>query len=244
MVSQGLVLGHIVSSKGIEVDKAKVDVIKTLPYPTNVRGIRSFLGHAGFYRRFIKDFSKITEPMCKLLQKDVEFHFTEDCKKAFDKLKDMLTTSPIIQPPDWTLPFEILCDASNQAMGAILGQKVGRASHVIHYTSKSLNNAQSNYSTTEKEHLAIVFASDKLHSYLLGTKVIVYSDHAALKYLLKKKESKPQLIRWILLLQEFDLEIRDKSGIENLLADHQSRIIPNGDQTPLKDDFLDEHLFA
>jgi hypothetical protein len=243
MVSQGLVLGHIVSKKGIEVDKAKVDVIKTLPYPTNVRGVRSFLGHAGFYRRFIKDFSKITEPMCKLLQKDIEFHFSEDCKKAFDQLKNMLTTSPIIQPPDWTLPFEIMCDASNYAMGAVLGQKVGRATHVIHYASKSLDNAQANYSTTEKELLAIVFALEKFRSYLLGTKVIVYSDHAALKYLLKKKESKPRLIRWILLLQEFNLEIRDKSGTENLVADHLSRITPSGDQLPLKEDFPDEHLF-
>ena len=119
--------------------------------------------------------------MCKLLQKDVEFHFNEDCKKAFDQLKNMLITSPIIQPPDWTLPFEIMCDASNYAMGAVLGQKVGRATHVIHYASKSLDNAQTNYSTTEKELLAIVFALEKFRSYLLGTKVIVYSDHAALK---------------------------------------------------------------
>ncbi|KAI3669358.1 hypothetical protein L6452_40591 [Arctium lappa] len=242
-VCQGLVLGHIVLKKGIEVDKAKIDVIKTLPYPTSVREVRSFLGHASFYRRFIRDFSKITRPMCKLLQKEVEFHFNEECKEAFDRLKEMLTSAPIIQPPDWTLPFEIMCDTSNHAVGAVLGQKIGKASHVIYYASKTLDNAQSNYSTTEKELLAIVFALDKFRSYLLGTKVIIYSDHAALKYLLKKKNAKPRLIRWILLLQEFNLEIRDKSGAENLVADHLSRITFNGEQSPLKDDFPDEHLF-
>ena len=100
MVDQGIILGHIVSSKGIEVDKAKIDVIKSLPYPTNVREVRSFLGHAGFYRRFIKDFSKITQPLCRLLQKDMVFEFDEACKGAFDKLKDMLTSAPVIQPPN------------------------------------------------------------------------------------------------------------------------------------------------
>ncbi|XP_052625948.1 uncharacterized protein LOC128132967 [Lactuca sativa] len=133
MVSQGLILGHIVSKKGIEVDKAKIDVIQSLPYPTCVREVHSFLGHAGFYRRFIKDFSKITRPMCQLLQKEVDFEFNEACKEAFDKLKELLTSAPIMQAPNWDLPFEIMCDASNYAIGAVLGQKNGRASHVIYY---------------------------------------------------------------------------------------------------------------
>nr|KAJ0226103.1 hypothetical protein LSAT_V11C100020390 [Lactuca sativa] len=113
MVSQGLILGHIVSKKGIEVDKAKIDVIQSLPYPTCVWEFRSFLGHAGFYRRFIKDFSKITRPMCQLLQKDVDFEFNEACKEYFDKLKELLTSDPIIQAPNWDIPFKIMCDASN-----------------------------------------------------------------------------------------------------------------------------------
>ena len=100
MVEQGIVLGHVVSSRGIKVDKAKVDTIQSLPYPISVREVRSFLGHAGFYRRFIKDFSKIALPLCKLLQKDMSFEFDEACKKAFDKLKELLTSTPIIQPPD------------------------------------------------------------------------------------------------------------------------------------------------
>ncbi|KAJ9542483.1 hypothetical protein OSB04_028989 [Centaurea solstitialis] len=244
MVSHGLILGHVVSKKGIEVDKSKIDVIKTLPYPTCVREVRSFLGHAGFYRRFIKDFSKITRPLCCLLQKDADFHFDGACKKAFDELKDKLTSAPIIQPPNWDLPFEIMCDASNHAVGAVLGQKFGRDPHVIYYASRTLDSAQSNYSTTEKELLAIVFALEKFRQYLLGTKVIVFSDHAALKYLMKKKDAKPRLIRWMLLLQEFDLEIRDKSGSENLVADHLSRLLNGEDPSTLKDEFPDEHLLA
>jgi len=205
MVTQGIVLGHIVSAKGIEVDKAKVDVIQNLPYPSSVKSVRSFLGHAGFYRRFIKDFSKIAAPMCRLLQQDVTFHFDESCKEAFDKLKNALTSAPILQPPNWDLPFELMCDASDMAVGAVLGQRDGKIPHVIYYASRTLNDAQKIYTTTEKELLAIVFALDKFRSYLLGTKVVVFSDHAALKYLLAKKEAKPRLIRWILLLQEFDL---------------------------------------
>ena len=244
MVDQGIILGHVVSAKGIEVDKAKVEIIKCLPYPASVREVRSFLGHAGFYRRFIKDFSKISHPLCKLLQKDVVFHFDDNCKSAFDTLKGSLTSAPVVRPPNWSLPFEIMCDASNFAVGAVLGQKEGRASYVIYYASRTLDGAQCNYSTTEKELLAIVFALEKFRSYLLGTKVIIYSDHAALKYLLNKKEAKPRLIRWILLLQEFNLEIKDKRGAENMVADHLSRLINSEGPAPLKDNFPDEHLFV
>ncbi|KAI3516249.1 hypothetical protein L1887_15160 [Cichorium endivia] len=242
MVDKGLILGHVVSKNGLEVDKAKIDVIKNFPYPTNVREVRSFLGHAGFYRRFIKDFSKITVPMCHLLQKDVNFKFDDACKRAFDHLKTLLTSSPIIQPPDWSLPFEIMCDTSNTAIGAVLGQKVDRAHHVIYYASKVLDDAQGNYSTTEKELLAVVFALEKFRQYLLGAKVIIYTDRAAIRHLLTKKDSKPRLIRWILLLQEFDSEIKDKSGKENLVADHLSRITPQGETEPIRDAFPDEHI--
>ena len=105
MVEQGNVLGHIISRKGIEVDKSKIDLVHSLPFPTSVREVRSFLGHASFYRRFIKDFSKISRPLCRLLQKDVTFEFDSDCKEAFGKLKAILTTTPIMQPPNWNLPF-------------------------------------------------------------------------------------------------------------------------------------------
>ncbi|CAN6579364.1 unnamed protein product [Malus baccata var. baccata] len=244
MVKQGIVLGHIVSERGIEVDKLKIDLVRYLPSPTSVREVRSFLGHVGFYRRFIKDFSKISTPLCRLLQKDVTFDFNEECEKAFKHLKEMLTSAPIIRPPDWSIPFELMCDASDYALGAVLGQRKEKQPHVIYYASQTLNDAQLNYSTTKKELFAVVFALDKFRSYLLGTKVIIYTDHAALKYLLTKKEAKPRLIRWMLLLQEFDIEIRDKKGSENVVADHLSRLVHEEDVVPIPETFPDEQLMS
>ncbi|KAK8926414.1 hypothetical protein KSP39_PZI018814 [Platanthera zijinensis] len=192
MVREGLVLGHNISARGIEVDKAKIEVIEKLPPPTTVKAIRSFLGHAGFYRRFIKDFSKITKPLTHLLEKDTPFVFDKSCLEAFELIKSKLINAPIMIAPVWDLPFEIMCDASNHA-------------------------------------------------------VIVFTDHSALKYLLSKPDAKPRLIRWILLLQEFDLEIRDKKGAENLAADHLSRLEnPDLDmlnETFINDSFPDERLF-
>lgn len=174
MVKQGIVLGHVVSHKGIEVDKANVDLISNLPPPRTVKEICSFLGHVGFYRRFIKDFSKIARPLCNFLAKDAPFDFNEECHASFESLKKTLTSTPIIQPPNWTVPFEIMCDASDYTVGAVLGQRVEKLPHVIYYASKTLNDTQLNYSTTKKELLAIIFALDKFRSYLLGSKVLVY----------------------------------------------------------------------
>ena len=120
MVTKGIVLGHNNSSKGIEVDKAKVELIANLPTPKTVKDVKSFLGHVGFYRRFIKDFSFISRPMCNLLTNDTPFEWTQPCQEASDKLNDMLTIAPIMQPPNWTLPFEIMCDASDYVIGAVL----------------------------------------------------------------------------------------------------------------------------
>ncbi|RDY12059.1 Retrovirus-related Pol polyprotein, partial [Mucuna pruriens] len=177
MVAEGIVLGHLVSSRGIEVDKAKIDIITSLPNPASVQ----------------ENFSKTALPLSKLLQKNA---FDKECIQAFEELKTRLTSTPILQAPKWELPFELMCDASNSALGAVLGQRdgVGRPAHVIAYASRTMDQAQINYTTTEKELLAIVFALDKFRSYLLGSKVIVFSDHAALKYLLKKPDAKPRLI--------------------------------------------------
>ena len=121
MVEEGIVLGHRISSKGIEVDREKIEVNEKLPPPANVKGVRSFLGHAGFYRRFIKDFSQITKPLCKLLIKDTRFEFSDECLHAFETLKKKFVSSPIIMSPDWNLPFELMCDTSDYAIRVVLG---------------------------------------------------------------------------------------------------------------------------
>ncbi|CAM8890497.1 unnamed protein product [Rhodiola kirilowii] len=180
MVQEGTVLGHLVSRRGVEVDKAKVQVIEQLPPPKNQKGVKSFLGHAGLYRRFIKDFSKIAKPLTHLLCNDVEFNFDEGCLEAFEKLKKALVSAPIVQPPNWDLPFELMCDASDFAIGAVLGQRVDKRLHVVYYVSKVLDNAQLNYTTTEKELLAAVYAFEKFRPYLVGSQTIVYTDHAAI----------------------------------------------------------------
>ncbi|CAN6586197.1 unnamed protein product [Malus baccata var. baccata] len=190
-----------------------------------------------------RDFSKIAQPLCRLLQKEVVFEFDDASSTAFKHLKEALTSAPIITPPDWSLPFELMCDASDYAIGAVLGQRKNKQPHVIYYASRTLNDAQLNYSTTEKELLAVVFALDKFRSYLLGTKVVIFTDHAALKYLLTKKEAKPRLIRWMLLLQEFDIEIRDKKGVENVVADHLSRMV-HEEALPISETFPDEQLMS
>ena len=160
------------------------------------------------------------------------------------KLKQELISAPINSAPDWTKPFEIMCDASSFAIGVVLGQCIDNRQHVIYYSSRTLNDAQQNYTMTEKEVLAVVFALKNFRPYLLGSKTTVFTDHSALRYHMTK-DAKARLIRWILLLQEFDLEIQDKKGVENVVADHLSRI-PNApiETTPINENFPDEHILA
>nr|GFB01608.1 reverse transcriptase domain-containing protein [Tanacetum cinerariifolium] len=195
MVKEGIVLGHKISKKGIEVDKAKIEVILKLLHPTTVKGIRSFLGHAGFYRRFIKDFSKISRPMTHLLEKNSPFIFSNECIQAFKTLKDKLTEAPILIAPNWDQPFELMCDASDYAVGAVLGQRIEKHFRPIHYASKTMNQAKPNYTTIEKEMLAVVYAFKKFRSYLIMNKSI-----------------------------EFDFKVIDNRGAENYDADHLSRL--------------------
>ena len=246
MVTEGIVLGHRISATGLEVDQAKVSIIKTLLPPTTVKGIRSFLGHAGFHRRFIRDFSKIARPLCRLLEKDTKFNFDESYQSSFEEIRSRLVEAPIMAKLDWNKEFEIMCDASDYVMGVVLGQRIDKMFKAIYYDRKTLNKAQENYSTTEKEMLAMVFACEKFRPYILGSYVIIHTDHAAIKYLMAKKEAKPRLIKWVLLLQEFDLEIKDRKGCDNVIVDHLSRIektIVKEDETKLAENFPDEQLF-
>ncbi|GKB37224.1 reverse transcriptase domain-containing protein [Tanacetum coccineum] len=217
MVKEGIVLGYKVSGAGLEVDKSKIDVSLKLPLPTNIKGVKSFLGHASFYRRFIKDFSKIARPLTKLLEKDTPFEFNDECQKAFKLLKDNLTCAPVMISPNWNLPFELMCDASDYVVGAVLGQKDGKNFHPIYFASKTLKQTQQKYTITEKELMAVVFAFGKFRSYLILSKPIIHTDHSALKHLFKKQEAKLYFIRWILLQQEFDIEIQDKKVQKMLL---------------------------
>ena len=150
--------------------------------------------------------------------------------------------------PNWELPFEIMCDASDYAVGAVLGQRINKYFQPIYYASKTMNPAQENYTTTEKELLAVVFAFDKFRQYLVLSKTVVFTDHSALRYLFSKQDAKPRLICWILLLQEFDVEIRDKKGTENLAADHLSRLenpsVKDSDTGEIRDSFPDEQLMS
>nr|GEZ60281.1 putative nucleotidyltransferase, ribonuclease H [Tanacetum cinerariifolium] len=201
MVKEGIVLGHKISKKGIEVNKAKIEVISKLPHPKTVKGIHSFLRHAGFYRRFIKDFSKISRPMTHLLEKKSPFIFSNECIQAFINLKDKLTEA----------------------------QRIEKHFRPIHYASKTMNQAEANYTTTDKEMLAVLYAFEKFRSYLIMNKIIVYTDHSTLKYLFAKKDAKARLLRWILLLQEFDFKefdfiVIDTRGAENYAADHLLRL--------------------
>ena len=161
MVTEGIVFEHMISAAGLEVDQAKVSIVRDLIPPTTVKGIISFFEHAGFYRRFIRDFSKIARPLCRLLEKDTKLYFDESCQIAFEEIKFRLVEAPIMAKPYWNREFEIMCDASDFAMGAILGQKYEKVFKAIYYASKTFNEAQENYSTTEKEMLAIVFACEK-----------------------------------------------------------------------------------
>ncbi|KAL6331743.1 hypothetical protein AAG906_020082 [Vitis piasezkii] len=176
----------------------------------------TFLSHAGFYRRFIKDFSKLARPLCELLVKDAKFVWNDRCQRSFEELKLLLTTTPIVRAPNWQLPFEVMCDASDFAIGAVLGQREDGKPYVIYYASKTLNEVQRNYTTTEKELLAIVFALDKFHAYLVGSFIVVFTDHS----------------------------IKDKKGVENVVADHLSRlaIAHNSHSLPINDDFPEESL--
>nr|GEW01484.1 hypothetical protein [Tanacetum cinerariifolium] len=189
---EGIVLGHKISKSGIEFDRAKVDVIVKLPHLTIVKGVRSFLGHAGFYRRFIQDFLKIARPMTHILKKGTPFVFSKECIDAFNTLKKKLTEASILVVPDWNFPFELMCDASDYAIGAVLGQHKWKHFQPIYHASKTMTEAQIHYTTIEKEMLAVVYAFEKFWPYLVLSKSIVYTDHSALKYLLNKQDAKPR----------------------------------------------------
>ncbi|GJZ81496.1 reverse transcriptase domain-containing protein [Tanacetum coccineum] len=204
MVTEGIMLGHKVSHKGLEVDKAKIDVIAKLPPPTKVKVVRSFLGHAGFYRRFIKDFSKISRPMTKLLEKDSVFNFDEECNKAFETLKEKLTNSPIMVSPNWSLPFELMCDASDFTIGSVLSQP----DHLSRLEKPNLNDEEINDEFPDEFLMSIKMDEEESSWFANSTNYLV-------RGILRKGLTYAQRKRFLQLheLDEFRLQAYENSKL-------------------------------
>lgn len=212
-------LGHIVSKKGISVDPSKITAVSEWPKPRNVTDIRSFLGLAGYYRRFVKDFSRVAKPMTSLMKKDTKFIWTEECEKAFKKLKELLTTAPILTLPEENAELEVYSDASKNGLGCVLMQN----RKVIAYASRQLKPYEVNYPTHDLELAAIVFALKIWRHYLYGVKVKLYTDHKSLKYLYTQKDLNMRQRRWLELVNDYDIEILYHEGKANVVADALSR---------------------
>lgn len=233
-------LGHVISENGVKPNPEKLKVLKEYVPPKSPKQIKQFLGLVGYYRRFIPNFSKISQNLTKLLRKDVKFEWGTNQQNAFEELIKCLMMEPILQYPDFNKEFNLTVDASNYALGAILSQKHGDKLLPIAYASRTLNRAEGNYSTTEKECLAIVWAVKHFRPYLYGRKFIIYSDHKPLHWLFNVKDPGSRLVRWRLKLEEYDYEIQYKKGSTNNQADCLSRLQTNPIETEEIRDILRE----
>ncbi|GJZ38932.1 reverse transcriptase domain-containing protein [Tanacetum coccineum] len=220
------------------VDRAKVDVIAKLPHPTTVKGVRSFLGHAGFYRRFIQDFSKIARPMTHLLEKETPFFFSKECIESFNTLKRKFGLGSEFDCSRLGLmPFELNVRAIF-AIGAVLGQRKNKHFQPIHYASKTMTEAQAHYTTTKKELLTVVYAFEKFRPYLVLSKSIVYTDYSAIKYLFSKKDAKPRLMR---LENPHQDKLENKEITETFPLETLGSVALRADSTPWFADFANYH---
>ncbi|KAK3105624.1 hypothetical protein FSP39_002098 [Pinctada imbricata] len=223
-VKQLKFLGHIISKNGVEVDPEKTRIVSEFPAPKKQKQVRSFLGMANYYRRFIPNFAKIASPLYDLLKKDKAFQWTDECQQSFEKLKSALLSAPILSYPDPVRNFVLTCDASNLAIGFYLSQmSTSNQEHVIAYGGKALSKEERNYTTSEKELLAVVKGVEAYRPYLVGKKFTVYTDHRALVWLKSAKHT-GRLERWALRLQEYDFDIVHRPGKNNHVADALSRV--------------------
>ena len=216
-------LGHIVSDKGVEPDPEKIKAVREFPQPKGVRNIREFLGLTGYYRRFIQDYARIAKPLHELLKKDKEFNWETDQQIAFETLKERLCAHPILLFPDFEKPFTLTTDASDTAIGAVLSQEKENFDHPVAYLSRSLNKAERNYSTTEKECLAVLYALNQFRPYLLGPKFILVADHEPLNWMHNCKDPRQRLMRWMFKFMGYEYTFKYKSGKLNCNADALSR---------------------
>ena len=201
------------------------------PEPRNIRDLRGVLGLFSYYRRFIKDFAQMADPLYQLLKKDAPYIWTNQQQEAFEKLRDKLTKAPIVRYPDFNKPFFLYTDASIIGVGAVLAQKEGKQEYVIAYASRTLNSAEKNYGVTELECLAIIWAVKYFRHYLYGSKFTIITDHVALKWLLNStaETTNRRLERWKITLSEYEYEITYRKGINHSNADAFSRLNPTAE---------------
>jgi hypothetical protein len=212
-------LGHTISQDGISVDPEKVQEVMDWKPPTTVRQIRSFLGLAGYYRRFIPGFTRIAKPMTELLKKGVKYEWSQKCEDAFHTLRQHLTTAPVLAQPDNTKPFEVYCDASGTGLGCVLMQD----NRVIAYASRALRPHEQNYPTHDLELAAVVHALKIWRHYLMGAHCNIYTDHKSLKYIFTQADLNMRQRRWLELIKDYDLEVHYHPGKANVVADALSR---------------------
>lgn len=218
-------LGHVITEKGVKPDPQKVEALDKFKPPNNQKEIKSFLGMIGYYRKFIKDFSKKAFPLNKLLKKNSDFKWTAEQQNSFLELKEALRNVVILQYPDYNKKFIITTDASNYGLGAVLSQESNGKDLPLQFISRSLSKSEKNYSTTEKECLAIVWAVKVLRPYVYGRNFVIRSDHKPLQWLFNVKDPGSRLVRWRLKLEEYDYSIEYKKGCDNVVADELSRNI-------------------
>src|SRR3954463_8838417 len=212
-------LGHVVSGDGVAVDPAKVSVVTEWESPNSVKEVRSFLGMAGYYRRFIENFSKVAKPMTELLKKDKKFAWSEGCELSFQELKKRLVTAPVLCMPDLEKDFQVYCDASHHGLGAVLMQE----GKVVAYASRQLKTHEVNYPTHDLELASVVHALKTWRHYLLGKRCEVFTDHKSLKYIFTQKEINMRQRRWLELIKDYDLSLQYHPGKANVVADALSR---------------------
>ena len=217
-------LGHVVSAEGIRTNPEKLRAVNEYPTPFDVRSLRSFLGLASYYKRFVPSFSKVVAPLHALTRKDTRYTWSSGCQEAFQQLKILLTTAPLLKYPDFVKPFIVETDASGTGLGAVLAQKQDDGTvRPIAYASRSLQKHEKNYGIAELEGLGVVWATKHFRPYLYGHSCTVFTDHEALKSLLNTPQPSGKLARWGMALQELNLDIQHRSGKHNANADALSR---------------------
>ncbi|KAL3701345.1 hypothetical protein R1sor_019367 [Riccia sorocarpa] len=242
-VQSGVLLGHIICSEGILMDPGKVEKIRKQPAPTNRKELQRVMGMANFYRRYILNYVVLAALVNALNKENVVFKWTPQCQEAFDLLKEKLSQGPILRPPNWNMIFHVHTDASDVAVGAVLAQPQDpKIDLPIYFGCRTLNNSEKDYTTTEREALAMVYAVKNFKPYLQGNKFVFFVDHQTLTYILNKVHITGRIARWLLLLQEFDFTVVYKLGKINILADQLSRIEMRREIEHEDDSFPDEYL--